>query len=94
MCKGEILRWFEKFLKFPLKLYVVSVMAASEKTDNSEGRIQNALWFSSQTRRLVACYFVSRQKKCFEKGVIVVIGFLHSFHAYMIEQAGKIASEQ
>ena len=38
-------------------------------------------------------FFVSR-KKCFEKGVIVVIRVLHSFHAHMIEQAGKIASEQ
>ena len=69
-------------------------MTVSEKTDTSEGRIQNVLWFSSQTRRLFASYLGSSQKTFFEKGVMVVIGLLHSFHAYMMEQAGKIASEQ
>ena len=48
------------------------VVSVSKKSDNSEGQIQNTVWFSSQTRRIyynliAACHFInlfgSSQKK-------------------------------
>ena len=42
----------------------MSAMSVSKKSDNSEGRMQNNVSFSSQTRRLyyalaIACHFIS-----------------------------------
>ena len=57
------------------------VVSISEKSDNSQGQMQNTVWFSSHKRRiyyyLVAAFhyinlFVSSQKK-----FAMVIGMLH-----------------